>query len=113
MYPLGVAILIFLASIGVALEAKYKTAREQIKWPHGVPLWRVLAIIGAMLIYFIALHYLGHIIASMGVTFAALQVMGGLRWPLKIFLTLAISASSYYLFAILLSVPLPMGIWSG
>jgi hypothetical protein len=111
VYPFGVAILIFLTSIATALEAKRKTSEEKVEWEPGASLWRVLAILGAMILYGVALPYLGYIIASMWIIFAAMQVMGGLRWPLKIVLTLLITVGSYALFGMLLGVPLPAGIW--
>ena len=111
MYPLCVAVLIFVTSVAMAIESQHGTVDETIEWPLGTPLWRVLAIIGSMLLYLLALTFLGHIIASVCLTFAVLQVIGGLQWGLKIFLILAITAGSYFLFVVLLNVPLPMGIW--
>jgi hypothetical protein len=69
----------------------------------------MVGLIIAMLAYFILLPFIGHLIASLIVVFAGLHLMGGLRWPLKILLTFSISVGSYYLFVILLAVPLPKG----
>ena len=109
LYPLLVGILILICSLGTALEARYEMANEKIGWPRGADLSRIVGLVVAMFAYFILLPFVGHLIASLGVVFAGLHLMGGLRWPLKILLTFSISGGSYYLFVILLAVPLPKG----
>jgi hypothetical protein len=84
-------------------------ANQKIGWPRGADLSRIVGLIVAMFAYFIFLPFVGHLIASLGLVFAGLHLMGGLRWPLKILLTFSISAGSYYLFVIWLAVPLPKG----
>jgi hypothetical protein len=45
------------------------------------------------------------------VTLAVLQIMRLQGWALKLGFSLAIGLGSYYLFSVLLGVPLPTGIW--
>ena len=111
MYPLCVAVLIFVTSVAMAFESRYGEVDETIEWPLGAPLWRVLAIFGSMILYVLALTFWGHIVASVCLTFAVVQVIGGLQWRLKIFLILGITVGSHFLFVVLLNVPLPTGRW--
>jgi putative tricarboxylic transport membrane protein len=111
MYPLCLAVLIFVTSIGMAIESRYGKVEETLILPYGAQLYRILATIGSMLLYMIALFFVGHIIASLCFTFAVLQVIGRFHWTSNIVLTLVITAASYFLFITLLNVPLPRGIW--
>jgi hypothetical protein len=61
--------------------------------------------------YVVALPYLGHPVAGTLLTLAVLHTMGTRRWVVKIAGALAIGVGSHYVFAKLLGVPLPTGIW--
>ncbi len=113
LYPLFIGVFLFVASAGTVLGIRSKAAQGQVDWPRGRGLWRVVSITAAGVMYVVLLPYSGHGIAAVVVTLIALQAMGGLGWPLKIGLTIAIALGSYYLFNVLLNVPLPRGIWFG
>jgi putative tricarboxylic transport membrane protein len=112
-YPFIVGILWLLSSLGLALEARTKEERALVSWPQGVAFFRIIAIVGSLLFYVILLPVLGHVIVAAVVILVALQAMGGLRWQFRIALTILLTLGSYYLFDVLLEVPLPRGVFFG
>ena len=111
LFPVMVACLWLVASIGTGWGARSKATQDPIEWPRGASLGRMGAILAAILAYMLLLSNIGHSIAAIVATFMALQALGGLRWPLKIGLAVAFGLGSYYLFDTLLGVPLPRGTW--
>jgi len=113
-YPLVVAGLLLLSSIGAYLEIiRTNGLQSESAFPRGKHPWRPLSIFLAIAVYIIALPYTGCIFGSMIVTFVALQSVGGIRWYSKIIVTIGIAVGSYLLFGTLLGVSLPMGILLG
>ncbi len=111
-YPLLVGTLLVIASIGSILTDLLKPARGELEIPKGKNLGRLLIVAGAAAAYVLLLPYAGHLLSSILVVFIVLHTMGLTSWPMKIGFTIAIALGSYYLFQILLMVPLPMGIFS-
>ena len=72
---------------------------------------RVLTTAGTLLGSCLALPWIGY--PAMAFLFVAvlLRALGGRRWVTIVATALVSSAASYYLFAILLGVPLPRGLW--
>lgn len=110
LYPLMVAALLIVSSLATAWQAR-SSGSAAIEWPHGRGLGRIGAILLALVAYIVLLPTLGHTPASALTTFIALQALGGLRWPAKIFLPLFLGLASFYLFNNLLGVPLPGRLW--
>lgn len=73
-------------------------------WPA---VWGVL---GALLALFLLLEPLGFVIALGGFLFGLSTFFGPSRWLLNLVISLAFSASFYYLFTRVLDIPLPNGI---
>jgi putative tricarboxylic transport membrane protein len=111
LFPVMVACLWLIASVGTGWGALSKAMQGHIEWPRGASLARMGAILAAILAYMLLLSKFGHSIAAVVATFMALQALGGLRWPLKIGLAVAFGLGSYFLFDTLLNVPLPRGDW--
>lgn len=111
VYPLAVGILMLMGAVGLGLEARLRRLRLDAPWPAGAGRWRVLAVLASGLGYALLLPYLGHLIMGTLVSLIVLRVMGLPRWPLCIGLAIAVGLASYYLFAIILDVPLPVGFW--
>ena len=109
LYPLLVAALLLVASVGTAWEAKSVPAGTGLEWPTRAGRWRIAAILAAILGYILLLPNLGHPVASGATTLLSLQALGGLRWATKIILAVVLGLGSYYLFNTLLGVPLPRG----
>lgn len=110
LYPLFVGALLILASVGVFVNTLLRPSIKSIEVPRGRGLLQLLSVTAVMIVYAVTLPYLGHLLAAAIVVFGVLQALGLRQWYLKIGLTVALSFGSFYLFDILLKVPLPRGI---
>lgn len=110
LYPLLLGILVLVASIGSLIFDLLNPIQGTLKIPKGNNLGRVLAVAGGAVSYVLLLPYAGHLLASMVVVFVVFQAMGLPSWPAKIGFTIVLALGSYYLFDVLLKVPLPKGI---
>lgn len=129
LYPLAVGVLWLIGAIGTALEAslgawrgrrgapgdpvRTSSAEDAVAWPTGAARWRMVALIAVSLAYVFLLPWAGHPVAAAVVTLVALEVMGLDGWPLKLGLAAVAGIGSHWLFAVVLGVPLPRGIWFG
>jgi len=111
LYPLWVGILLVAASIGSIVANLLKPAQGELEIPKGKDLGRVLTVLGAAVAYMLLLPYAGHLLSSILLIFVVLHTMRLRSWPMKIGFTIVIALGSYYLFDILLLVPLPRGFW--
>ena len=112
LYPLFVGTLLVIASIGSIVTDLVKPAQGEMEIPKGKTLGRGLMVLGGSAAYVLLLPYAGHLLSSIVLVFVVLHTMGLTSWPMKIGVTIAIALGSYYLFDILLMVPLPRGIFS-
>jgi putative tricarboxylic transport membrane protein len=112
LFPLLVAIL--LVALSVALIAGVRKgapgAVEAIEaFPMGQDRRRVLAVSSALVLYSLLLKPIGYLVSTvalMGVIVYLLGLRGWIRIAMTAVLT---GVLSYYLFAVLLDVPLPRG----
>lgn len=111
VYLLPVGLLLLIGSLGVGIEALLQKPTEVVQWPDARGTRRVLAILAAVAAYMLLLPNLGHPLSGALVVLVVLQVMRLPNWPLKIGLALLVGLGSYYVFAVLLGVPLPRGMW--
>jgi putative tricarboxylic transport membrane protein len=110
LYPLMVAGLLLISACATAWITR-AADRVAIAWPQRAGWLRMGAILLAIIVYIALLPKLGHLIAAAVTAFISLQAMGGLRWPVKIFLAVFLGAASYFVFNDLLGVPLPGRVW--
>lgn len=113
LYPTLIGVVVLVAAVGVALEAARSPSAVDIAWPRGDARRRVLAILLPTAAYVLLLDVLGHALAGSLLTLIVLHVMGMRRWWLEIAVALAVGLGSHYIFATLLGVPLPAGLWRG
>lgn len=113
LFPLAVGALMLIAALGTGLEARSRKTWEEMDWPRGSDALRVLGVLAVSLGYVLLLPRLGHPVAATLVTLVVLQMMQFRGWVVRLTLSLVIGLGSYYLFAVLLGVPLPTGIWFG
>ena len=114
LYPLFVGGLLLVSSVAGGLEVFRANARQRESTPlWGKHAWRLVTIVLTMSVYIIILPYAGHMFGGIIVTFAALQVVGGIKWYTKLILTLLIPVGSFLLFDTILGVSLPKGILFG
>jgi putative tricarboxylic transport membrane protein len=111
LFPLAVGMLMLIAALATGLESWSRKTWGKMDWPRAADALRVLAVLAASLGYFLLLPRLGHPVSATLVTLAVLQIMSLQGWVLKLGFSLAIGLGSYYLFSVLLGVPLPAGIW--
>jgi len=71
---------------------------------------RVAGAVGALAVFCLTLPWIGYPIAAFGFVSVVLWGLGG-RWQAALLTGALGSAGSYYLFGVLLDVPLPRGPW--
>lgn len=113
LYPALVGLLVLVSAGAVALEAWRRRSEPDPDWPAGPARLRVIAMLAPTAGYVLLLPYVGHPVAGTLLTVAVLHTMGMRGWLAKIAVALAIGLGSHYVFAKLLGLPLPTGIWSG
>ena len=109
LYPLFVGVLLVVASIGSIVTDLVNPAQGELEIPKGKDLGRMLTVLGAAAAYVLLLPYAGHLLSAIMLIFIVLHAMGLTSWPMKIGFTIGLALGSYYLFDILLMVPLPKG----
>jgi hypothetical protein len=80
--------------------------------PPGAAGRRVVGVWMALLTYALLVNVLGHLLMTAVLSAGCLRILGMRRWRNAILLSLFFSAASFYLFAVLLDVPLPEGLWA-
>ncbi len=113
-YPFMVGLFLIATSSPLFFESlrqKEKKLEYEEQFPKGKNLLRVVSVVGTLLAFAILLKPLGYGVCS-AVLMAAILRFLGLRSWMKVFLFSVITSGvSYYLFAKILSVPLPQGIF--
>ena len=71
---------------------------------------RVIASVAALAGFCLVMPWIGYPLSAFAFVAVVLQRLGG-RWPIALAIALLSAAGSYYLFAVLLDVPLPRGPW--
>jgi putative tricarboxylic transport membrane protein len=112
LFPLIVGVFIVAISISLLFRPlkRLQESQEQIEtFPKGADRIRVLAVFASLLIYTVCLKPLGYLISTVGLMGVIVRLLGLRGWA-KIALAAALTGFlSYYLFAVILGVPLPMG----
>lgn len=73
---------------------------------------RVMGVVAALGAFCLLLPWLGYAVAALGLLLAILPLFGLARWGMTAAVALVATVASYYLFAVVLGVPLPAGVWS-
>jgi len=76
------------------------------------PRGRVATMAGGLAAFVLLLPWLGYPVVSFGLVALLLRRLGGMRWTLTLATALLSAAGSHYVFAVLLSVPLPRGLFA-
>jgi hypothetical protein len=110
-FPLIIGVFICVAAGAFALETfRRRPARRAEGTLTAEARHRVLATSGVLAFFCLALPWIGYTAASFVFVAVMLRALGA-GWTTAL-ATAAISAgASYYLFAVLLTVPLPAGVW--
>lgn len=113
-YPTAVAIFACIVALVATVQA-FRTPRaarvERVEDPEGpAGRRRVLASVMALVAFCLVLPWVGYTVAAFAFVTAMLIGLGS-RWPVAVGTGLVSAAGSYYLFAVLLDVPLPRSAW--
>ena len=112
LFPLMVGVFIVAISISLLFRSfkGVQESQEQIEtFPKGADRNRVLAVFISLLIFTLCLKPLGYLISAIGLMAVIVRLFGLRGWA-KIALAAALTGFlSYYLFAVILEVPLPRG----
>jgi putative tricarboxylic transport membrane protein len=111
MYPLFVGIFLLIATVCSLVSHLSRPVSLKLDLPKGRDLGRVLAVTAAAVAYPVLFPYAGHLLASVVTVFLVLHTMGLSSWLAKAGFTVAIGLGSYYLFGVILKVPLPRGVF--
>ena len=113
IFPLCVAVMVAIASIAVLLERKDTSAEilgQTFKLPAGADLGRLVGVLGAFAAYFVAMDYIGHMIASALFLFAAMAILSD-KSRLRLAIYAVVIAVSFELFFVrFLQVQMPYGL---
>jgi len=112
LFPVLVGVSLLGLSLTIliwALLNKTTTAKDREPFPEGNDRQRVLALGGTLALFVLLLKPLGYGICSAALMTAVLRLLGLRSWGRILLISLATAAVSYYLFNVLLGVPLPRG----
>jgi putative tricarboxylic transport membrane protein len=110
VFPVIVGITLLLSSAAAIWEGFKIDARETVVFPAGANRIRLLALVGLLLGYFLLLPWLGHVLSSILFCMLLMRTLSTLGWPRIVAYSLAITASLYVVFVMLLKLPLPRGL---
>ncbi len=111
----GTAALPRIVAVGLGVLAGLQLLRPG-KWepmPRGRTVLRLIGIVGLLVVYAIMLETLGFILASTLFLLGAIILAGGRRPLYLVFIPPALSVVLFYVFYVLLGVPLPRGYVEG
>lgn len=113
-YPVAVAVFACVVALVAGARAFLSPQAVRPEAPSGVTdparRRRVAGAVGALAAFCLTLPWIGYPIAAFGFVSVVLWGLGG-RWQSALLTGALGSVGSYYLFAVLLGVPLPRGAW--
>ena len=110
VFPLAVGIVMLIASLFTMWEGWRFERSERVAIPRGTDRRRLLALVGLLLGYFLALPWLGQAVTSTLFCILLMRMLSALGWTRIIVYSLVISLVLYGLFVVLLKVPMPRGV---
>ena len=113
-FPLAVGVFLCVVSAALVIAAfrrPLRAATPGAAAPAAGGRARVWTTAGGLVLFCALLPWLGYPLAAFGLVALLLRRLGGGGWTGVLALAVASTAASYYLFAVLLSVPLPRGDW--
>ena len=109
-YPFWVGVAFIASAVGVGWEAVKERPAEPVQWPGGVPLVRVIGVVGISAAYMVLLVMAGHALAGGVATWAFMRLMGVRHLLWTTLFAIVVGLATAFLFIDLLGVPLPSGI---
>jgi hypothetical protein len=110
LFPIVVGVLLLVSSLSTIWEGLKMEQAELVEIPTGAGRKRLLILIGAMFLYFIALSWLGFIISSVLFTVVLMRTLSDSGYTRILVYSLIMSFAIYGGFVYLLKVPMPRGV---
>jgi len=111
LFPILVGAFLLAVSAAHLLQDLRRSSGTQPLPPAGTGR-RVMGVVAALGAFCLLLPWLGYAVAALGLLLAILRLFGLARWGMTAAVALVATVASYYLFAVVLGVPLPAGVWS-
>lgn len=111
LFPLLVGAFLLAASAAHLLQDLRRDPRTPLLPPAETGR-RVMGVVAALGAFCLLLPWLGYGVTALGLLLAILRLFGLARWGMTAAAALVATVASYYLFAVVLGVPLPAGVWS-
>jgi putative tricarboxylic transport membrane protein len=109
LFPLMAGLLLMAGSLAAIWEGWKMERAEQVEFPVGADLARLLAVVALLLGYFIALPWLGQLLSSTLFCVLLMRTLSSLSWPRLILYSVVMSGTLYVAFIYVLKVPMPRG----
>lgn len=110
MYPFWIGLGGIAVSLVVIIESVVTRADSgKIDYPKGRDLRNTLIFVGMLLVFILALPFLGMYISATLFALAFLKVIGEVSWPRTVIIGLIMGLGLTYCFDELLNLPLPSG----
>ena len=110
IFPVAVGVMLALVSLATVWEGWRTGGGARVEFPAGGDRKRLLALVALLFFYFLALPWLGQILASSIFVMLLMRVLSHIGWPRIVGYSLAISIALYLVFVHLLQVPMPRGL---
>jgi hypothetical protein len=112
IFPIAVGVMIVIASIAILLERKDSAESllgATFRLPAGADLKRLGAVLVAFAIYFVAMNFIGHLIASALFLFAAMAILSDKSKVRLAIYAVLLAVTFEVLFVRFLQVQMPYG----
>jgi putative tricarboxylic transport membrane protein len=109
LFPLMAGLLLLAGSLAAIWEGWKMERAEQVEFPVGADLARLLAVVALLLGYFIALPWLGQLLSSTLFCVLLMRTLSSLSWQRLILYSVVMSGTLYVAFIYVLKVPMPRG----
>lgn len=104
-FPIGLSVILVALALVLVLRPG-----ENGHWPDKALMLKLLAVLGALLVYALLFTRLGFVPASL-LAVAALARLFDASWPKALLAGILIPVGSYFLFTEALGIALPTGTW--
>ena len=118
LFPRIIGFILVLSSLLLLLRSlRNRTGKDKMG-----TLWQELSagkilsavsVVGSVVLYLIVLNTVGFLLASPFLVFSLARIMGGSNWWANLILGVVSSGVIYWLFWIIMRVPIPTGFWGG
>lgn len=111
VFPVVVGCIFAVASLATIWEGWRMERSDPIDLPAGADRWRLLGLIGLLFGFFLVLPWLGQIVSGAIFSLLLMRLLSTLGWLRIAVYAIVLSVCVDLIFAYLLKVPLPRGIF--